>query len=248
MAVLRLGLGFDLRILSNPAYHTRLKSLDVLIFPELVDTGYRALAGGVAPHNMHDETVVSLARASRRSVVIGGSLFLQNNDGRKTNTSLVFSGGGVIFRYDKIHLFKPTRDDRYFTRGTVVDTFAMRGGSFKVRAGIVICYDLRFPELTRELARKKMNILFVPARWPRVRNEAWKTLLRARAIENQVFVVGCNARGAEGGPSYVFDPLGRQVFPNQRLSCRSLCTVSLDLARLKTAKRIHNNLHDAVLL
>lgn len=248
MAVLRLGLGFDLRILSAPAYRTRLKSLDVLIFPELVDTGYRALASGARPHHMGDDVTATLARASGRLTVIGGSLFMEDEEGRRTNTSLVFSGGRAIFRYDKIHLFKPTHDDRYFSPGNIVETFPVRTSAFSLRAGIIVCYDLRFPELARELSRQGMDVLFVPARWPKVRDDAWKTLLRARAIENQIFVVGCNARGSEGGQSYVVDPLGALSFSSRASRCAQLCTVGLDVGRLTAARRLHNNLHDAVLL
>lgn len=248
MAVLRLGLGFDLRILNDSAYRARLKSLDVLIFPELVGTGYRALARGARPHYMGDDVTTLLARASDRLTVIGGSLFMEDENGRRTNTSLVFSGGRLIFRYDKIHLFKPAQDDRYFSPGNIIRTFPVSTSALRLRAGVIVCYDLRFPELTRGLARQGMDILFVPARWPKVRDDAWRTLLRARAIENQIFVVGCNARGSEGGPSYVVDPLGALSFSSRSSRCAALCTVRLDPGQLKAARRLHDNLHDAVLL
>jgi predicted amidohydrolase len=114
---------------------------------------------------------------------------LEDRAGKRTNTSIVFAHGRLIHRYDKIHLFHPTGDHRYFSTGSRVKTFRLGGG---LRAGIVICYDLRFPEITRALALQGMRLLLVPSRWPSIRDRAWKTLLRARAIENQIFVIGCN--------------------------------------------------------
>jgi omega-amidase len=153
-----------------------------------------------------------------------------------------------VHRYDKMHLFKPAHDHAYFRAGKNAGTFTVSTTRGRVRAGVVICYDLRFPELIRAMASQAMEILFVPARWPRIRDDAWFTLLKARAIENQIFVVGCNARGVEGGYSYAFDPLGRMIFSNRHRSHQTLARFSLNLGRLKEARALHNNLRDAVLL
>jgi predicted amidohydrolase len=93
-----------------------------------------------------------------------------------------------------------------------------------------------------------MKILFVPARWPRQRDEAWRSLLKARAIENQIFVVGCNANDGEGGYSYAFDPLGRMIFSNRGKRESRFLTFSLSLHRLTQARALHSNLREAVLL
>ncbi|HMK38587.1 MAG TPA: nitrilase-related carbon-nitrogen hydrolase, partial [Bacteroidota bacterium] len=165
-----------------------------------------------------------------------------------SNTSLVYHRGRLIHRYDKIHLFRPSGDHRYFRPGTRIGTFRVALPGVRVQCGIIICYDLRFPELARAMARTGLDVLFVPARWPALRDDVWRTLLKARAIENQVFVVGCNALGEEGGWSYVFDPLGETVFDSHAEPGERSHLVALDLARIAEAHRFHRNLNEAVVL
>jgi predicted amidohydrolase len=98
------------------------------------------------------------------------------------------------------------------------------------------------------MALQGLQVLFVPARWPSARDDAWQTLLKARAIENQVFVVGCNAAGSEGGYSYAFDPLGRMIFSNRNKPPSPLQTFTFNPRRLMLARTLHNNLREAVLL
>jgi omega-amidase len=250
MSSLRIGLCLDVRVLARARVAATLESLDFLVFPELVDGGYAARARGKAPHHLDDAFVNAFRDVSRAASLycIAGSVCLRADSSSNTNTSLVFSGGRLVHRYDKMHLFTPTHDRKYFRAGTKVRTFTVSTTRPRVRSGIVICYDLRFPELIRTMASQGMKILFVPARWPRLRDDAWFTLLKARAIENQIFVVGCNAGGSEGGYSYAFDPLGHTVFSNRHRSQQTLATFSLDLQKLTVARTLHNNLRDAVLL
>ncbi len=245
-----IGLAFDAQVLRQPRYAPVLTKLDLLLFPELVDGGYAALARDARPHRMGDEFLDLFRRTSRDYALccVAGSTYFDDGARARTNTSLVFTHGRLIHRYDKIHLFKPTSDERYFGRGKVARVFTLRIGSRTMGVGIVICYDLRFPEVVRTLAMQGMNLLLVPARWPRVRDDPWATLLKARAIENQIFVVGCNALGEEGGYSYAFDPLGESVFSNRRKRRSPLYTFAIDLERIHSAKRFHNNLNDAVFL
>ncbi len=177
-----------------------------------------------------------------------GAAFVAGRSGRRTNTSLVFHRGRLVHRYDKVHLFRPTGDNRFFSPGRSFGTFTVTLRGRRVRVGVVICYDLRFPELIRALAREGMEILIVPARWPKVRDEAWQTLLKARAMENQIFVLGCNAPGSEGGFSYAFDPTGRRTFSSRGRKGREIDAFTIDLDGLHTARRLHHNLREAVLL
>ena len=250
MAHLRIGFCHDPAALNSAAPASGFASCDVLIMPELVDGGYAALSAGAIPHRLNDP-LISLFRSASRSLslcLVAGSTCLHEDSSSPTNTSLVFQDGRLVNRYDKIHLFKPTGDHRYFTRGSAITTFVVRGRQATVRAGVVICYDLRFPELIRRMALDGMKILFVPARWPKVRDEAWQTLLRARAIENQIFVVGCNAPDSEGGHSYAFDPLGRRLFAGGIRSRGAVRSVLLPLGALTEAQRAHRNLREAVIL
>ncbi|MBX2991626.1 MAG: carbon-nitrogen family hydrolase [Bacteroidetes bacterium] len=251
MSILRAGLCFDADALHDARFAARLTSVDVLLFPELMDGGYRALRQGTPPHHFADQLISSLRNLSKQThcTVVAGSLFLGEGTLLPTNTSLVFHRGRVIHRYDKIHLFKPAGDRKFFRPGrSDTSTFRISTRHGWLRAGVVICYDLRFPELIRALALRGLQILFVPARWPRVRDDAWQTLLKARAIENQIFVVGCNASDTEGGYSYAFDPSGKLIFSSRTSKGKGLHTFRVDISRLDSSRRLHRNLADAVFL
>ncbi len=226
-------------------------TIDVLLFPELLDGGYAALHNGKPPHTFNDDFVSTFRSTSKRfsATVIAGSTFLRHNTHRPTNTSLVFARGRVVHSYDKIHLFTPAGDAMFFERGALkARHFQMHVGTQKIRAGVIICYDLRFPELVRTMAARGISLLFVPARWPQSRDEAWQSLLKARAIENQIFVVGCNADDDEGGFSYAFGPTGNMIFSNRKNKSQHLHSFEIDLNEIPAAKQLHGNLHDAVFL
>ncbi len=130
-------------------------------------------------------------------------------DGSIYNTAYVIDCGELVGSYRKLHLFSTMHEDRYLSAGDrslVVDTSIGR-------VGVAICYDLRFPELFRKLALEGAEIICLPAEWPKPRQEHWKTLLRARAIENQLFVLAANCCGVQGkldffGLSQIISPLG----------------------------------------
>lgn len=220
---------------------------DVIMFPELVSGGYGALRTTGRYLSAADPGVGRFRAVSRRlhATCIAGSLPLEGARAARTNTSLVFRRGRLVHRYDKIHLFRPAGDERLFTAGSDLGLFRVGPHLRGPRAGTVICYDLRFPELSRFLVREGMDILFVPARWPAVRDEAWRTLLKARAIENQIFVVGCNAQGDEGGESYVFGPDGEQVFSTLEAGTAPVHHLTLDMERLAQARSWLHTMDDA---
>ncbi|MEA3543725.1 MAG: carbon-nitrogen family hydrolase [Thermodesulfobacteriota bacterium] len=125
------------------------------------------------------------------------------------NTAYIIDRGEIVGSYRKLHLFSTMREDQFLGSGNhslVVDTSVGR-------LGVAICYDLRFPELFRKLALEGAEIVCIPAEWPKPRQEHWKTLLRARAIENQFFVIAANCCGKQGkldffGLSQLISPLG----------------------------------------
>lgn len=250
MATIRVGLCLDHHAPAAPASARRLAGTDILVFPEMVDSGYAALASGARPHIPGDRLLRTFAEWSNTLApyCVGGSVYFRGPSPSPTNTSLVFHRGRRIHRYDKIHLFRPAGDHRFFRPGKSLRTFTAVLRGTRVRCGVIICYDLRFPELTRALAVRGLDVLFVPARWPAVRDDPWRALLKARAIENQIFVVGCNARGDEGGNSYVFDPLGAMVFSSRRAPGGRAHAVELDLRRIAEAQKLHRNLDEAVVL
>lgn len=125
------------------------------------------------------------------------------------NTAYLIDRGEIVASYRKLHLFSTMREDRFLAAGERVVVAETSLG----RLGIAICYDLRFAELFRKLALDGAEILCLPAEWPKPRQEHWNTLLRARAIENQLFVVASNCCGVQGkldffGHSQLISPLG----------------------------------------
>ena len=141
-------------------------------------------------------------------LVIVGSM-PEPNDDKVFNTIYVVDNGLLAGIYRKIHLFSLLGEDRAFSGG---DPWLLADTSIG-KVGVIICYDLRFPELSRRLALEGAQVICVPAQWPKPRQEHWRTLLRARAIENQLFVVSCNTCGMVGkldffGMSMIIDPKG----------------------------------------
>lgn len=249
MTPVRVGLCFDHHLLCAPHLTKALTTLDILLFPELLDGGYAALRRGARPHHSGDTLLTDVVTTSMTTgaCIVAGSMLFEDRRGR-TNTTFVYQGGRLIHRYDKVHLFKPAGDPEYFIPGSTITPFIFDAGEHRLRAGVVICYDLRFPELTRSLAQQGIRILFVPARWPLKRDDAWRTLLKARAIENQVFVIGCNAPGGEGGHSYAYDPLGRLIGTTRGRGRSSFVTFTMDLEAIAEAHAMHTNIADALLL
>jgi predicted amidohydrolase len=149
-----------------------------------------------------------LELSARHKLVIVGSMPEPNGD-KVFNTVYVVDNGRLSGIYRKIHLFSLLGEDRAFSGG---DSWLLAETSIG-KVGVIICYDLRFPELSRRLAIEGAGVICVPAQWPKPRQEHWRTLLRARAIENQLFVVACNACGIIGkldffGMSMIIDPKG----------------------------------------
>jgi omega-amidase len=149
-----------------------------------------------------------LELSERLKLVIVGSMPEPNGD-KVFNTIHVFDNGKLAGVYRKMHLFTLLGEDRAFSGG---DSWLLADTSVG-KVGVMVCYDIRFPELARRLALEGAKIICVPAQWPKPRDEQWRTLLRARAIENQLFVVSSNACGLTGkldffGMSMVIDPTG----------------------------------------
>jgi omega-amidase len=146
--------------------------------------------------------------SASHDIVIVGSL-PEGDDRGFYNTAYLLDRGDIIGSYRKLHLFSPMREDRYLQPGNttlIADTSAGR-------IGVAICYDLRFPELFRKLTLDGADLICLSAQWPKPRQAAWRTLLQARAIENQIFMVAANCCGPQGkldffGMSLIISPRG----------------------------------------
>ncbi len=146
--------------------------------------------------------------ARQYEMVVVGSMPEPHGD-KVYNTAYLLDQGELVGTYRKMHLFSLMGEDRMLDGG---DSWLVADTSVG-RVGVLICYDLRFPELARRLAVEGAQILVVPAEWPKPREEHWRTLLRARAIENQLYVVAANCCGIQGkldffGMSMIIGPKG----------------------------------------
>lgn len=203
---------------------SQIDGADLVVLPELWHVGYFAFDRySDEATDLDGPLLRSLADAARRkqTTLHIGSV-LEAGD-RIYNTSVVFGPDGIeLARYRKIHVFGYRSKERQLVgAGDRLQTFSLGGA----QVGMAICYDLRFPEIFRAMA-DQVALYVVPATWPTARVDHWSTLLRARAIEDQAFVIGCNTAGtngdvALGGNSMVVDPGGAVVaaagFEPQRL-------------------------------
>ena len=188
---------------------------DVLVLPETWNTGFfpRENLQALCDRDGIQVKQVFGALAERNQVNIVAGSVSNVRGGKVYNTAMVFDRtGACIASYDKTHLFTPMGEDNYYTPGDRLCTFVLDG----VKCGLIICYDVRFPELTRSLTVPGLDILFVVSQWPKVRTFHLRSLTTARAIENQIFLVCCNSCGTAGqtvygGNSAIIDPWGETV-------------------------------------
>lgn len=191
------------------------KKTDVLVLPETWNTGFfpKENLAALCCKDCQEVKLRIGALAKKHGVhIVAGSVSNMRN-GQIYNTATVFDRGGkCIAEYDKTHLFTLMGEDEYYTRGDHLCRFTLDG----VSCGLMICYDIRFPELARTLSLQGLDLLFLVSQWPRERIFHLRTLTTARAIENQMYVVCCNSCGRAGetvygGNSAVIDPLGETL-------------------------------------
>ena len=184
---------------------------DVLVLPELWTTGFypTPIADYADEEGAQIKDILSRLARNYHVNLVGGTVITKSGSDIQ-NTCHVFSREGeLVTTYSKTHLFSPMGEQEHFTPGKELAVFELD----KVRCGIAVCYDLRFPEWIRSLALKNISILFLPAAWPMRRVAHWQILSRARAIENQMFVVAANCAGRQptmkcAGHSAIIDPWG----------------------------------------
>ncbi len=215
----------------------RRRGSDVVLFPELWSTGYDLENAARYATGLGEGLFAELAGLARENAIyICGSL-LSRQDRRYYNTASLFSPTGkCLGHYNKIHLFRLMEEDRYLAAGQATPVFDLPWG----QSAIAICYDLRFPELFRRYALAGARIIFLPAEWPYPRLEHWRTLLQARAIENQLFIAACNRVGESKGEKFsghsaIYDPWGRLVV--EAGDGEVLLTASVDPAMVEEARR-----------
>ena len=214
----------------------------LVVLPEMWTTSFTPTVTPelVAASRAAEQRMIELS-ATLGLVVVGGGL--AEHDGKHFNHALIVDAGRVLGDYRKIHLFTPNAEHRVLAAGdepVIADTSVGR-------IGVLLCYDIRFPELVRWHFYRKAEILAVPAQWPEARAAHWRALLTARAIENQAWVLGCNRFGVEAsmrqnenllfpGDSRIIDPMGEIVATGAGED--SLILAELELRRVRTMRRI----------
>ncbi len=216
--------------------HVALEKPDVVLLPETWNTGFFPPENLAALSDKNGQQVTALCSALAKELntnIVAGSISNLRTDGKIYNTAYVFNRQGqCLADYDKIHVFTPMGEDNFYQKGNRVVTFELDGH----KCGIIICYDVRFVELVRMLALQDIEILFIPAQWPVQRRSHWTTLITARAIENQLFVVACNSCGTAGATVYggysgIIDPWGETIA--QAKDQEEIITGTIDFAVLE---------------
>ncbi|MCK4671361.1 MAG: hypothetical protein KAT47_02390 [Candidatus Aegiribacteria sp.] len=170
---------------------------DLAVLPELFMTGYvldRIPDLALSPEEL-PELLPAKTAAGNSVWIVAGSFPVKSSNGVVNRMVVYNPDGKIAYTTEKVHLFRSMGEDRAFIPGKCGGTFDLSGKT----AGGIVCYDLRFPELTRRITLGGASIIFVPSQWPSGRRELFRSLLRARAAESQIFVAGCNIGGEHLG-------------------------------------------------
>ncbi|UKN00753.1 amidohydrolase [Paracrocinitomix mangrovi] len=185
---------------------------DLLLLPEMFNTGFTMNASNMA-EDIDGTSIKWLQKwAKELQMQIGASLIIREND-NYYNRFVIVSENGIETSYNKRHLFRMADEQLHFSPGTERVIYELKGWKILLQ----VCYDLRFPVYSRNKTigdNKEYDAVIYIANWPERRNNVWKTLLQARAIENQVYCIGVNRVGIDGndisytGDSMFIDPWG----------------------------------------
>ena len=220
----------------NNLLHSVSETPDIILLPELWSSGYDfenfTKLAATTPAMLEHLAIIAKTRES----YIGGTL-VEEDSGKFYNTFfLIDPKGNCIAAYRKIHLFSLMEEERHFAPGRKPCLVEICG----LQVGLMTCYDIRFPELSRNLTLQGAQLLLVCAQWPRPRTTHWRTLLQARAIENQLFVAACNriGQGREHrypGSSAIIDPWGETTLKTP--DRQGAFTATINLAKVNEVRR-----------
>jgi omega-amidase len=187
-----------------------------------------------------DQALQDLSK--EHSLVIVGSSIEPENE-QVFNTARIYQRGELLGSYRKIHLFSANLEHRHHAAGDQPCVVETEVG----KLGVMLCYDIRFPELARHYFHQGAEVLVVPGQWPEARAQHWRTLLRARAIENELFVIGCNRTGQEPslrndepmsflGDGRIIDPMGEILATGNGDAGATLAAI--ELRKVRTMRRV----------
>lgn len=183
----------NLRVCKKLILIAKNKGAELIVFPEMTLTGFSMNTSAIAESSASSKSIKDFKKLAvdNNIAIIIGVVFQKGSKG-SNNAVFIDNCGKVLANYQKLHPFSFSEENKYYLPGN--DIFVADFNSFKI--GLTICYDLRFPELYSALS-KNCELLVNIANWPKSRLEHWHILLKARAIENQVFVAGINRIGKD---------------------------------------------------
>jgi predicted amidohydrolase len=171
---------------------------DLIVLPELWSTGYALedLHNLASKDGNEEAEFLGHLAKKYRIWFAGGSVAAKTKNGITNRAQIIDRSGTLMKTYDKIHLVPMLSEDKYLIAGNAVCVYEIE----KIQFGFAICYDIRFCQFIHKLALLGAQALIVSAQWPLVRLNHWQTLLQARAIENQCYVLACNNVAANDPP------------------------------------------------
>jgi predicted amidohydrolase len=180
----------------------------LIALTEMYATGFSMRPDRIAEDEGGPSEQFLVDKARQHGCWLVGSVAQRSHDGQPRNVAVLAAPDGTVHRYAKIHPFSYAGEHERYAAGTEFLTVAVEG----VNVSVFVCYDLRFADEFWQLA-DSTDVYLVPANWPEARRLPWTTLLQARAIENQAYVIGCNRVGSGNGIPYsgdsrIIDPLG----------------------------------------
>ena len=233
------------------------EKMEIIVLPEMFSTGF-SMKPELLAETMEGETVQWMKRvAAEKKIILTGSVIIKEG-GNYYNRLIWMLPNGQHGIYDKRHLFAYAGEDDHYSAGTKRLIASAKGW----KINLLVCYDLRFPVWARQTSAPnpsppvergettpEYDVLIYVANWPERRIHAWTTLLQARAIENQCYVVGVNRVGKDGndiyysGESMIIDPMGEVLYTKK--DEEDIFTMSLDMTHLQTVREKLPFLKDA---
>lgn len=211
------------------------QEVDLLVFPEMTLTGFTMNTVLAGEEMLFSPTLRFFKEASRQYHMAMAFGYVEDFGEEYYNKLMIVSEGRVIYDYDKIHPFNYGEEGRHYIGGHEVKTTTLKN----MELSGFVCYDLRFPEIFQAVSGHADMILVI-ANWPKERILHWETLLRARSIENQCYIVGVNRIGKSNGVEYIessmaFDPLGERL--TKAHSKSELMVVDVDADKVKQVRK-----------
>ncbi len=213
------------------------EKIDLLIMPEMTLTGFTMNSNEFGEKIPGDSFNYFSSIAKNRNIYVIAGIIHTVNYQHYNALLLLKKNGELLSEYRKIHPFAFAKEDKFYSAGG--EPVIVSIDDWKL--GLSICYDLRFPELYRLYGKEKVNLMINIANWPITRIEHWRTLLKARAIENQCYVVGVNRVGKDkkviyNGFSSIFGPMGDELLSIENKEGIFSVEISLDEVKMVREK------------